>query len=283
MQRPVLAAANGCSSSSSFITNPRRIHDAAAAAVAKTAMNCQTHNHSSCTLNFVRGSSSSRQCEQRTADKVDMLSAIGALKCSNYCSLSYNSKQESSELHCTRRSFELKILLTYLAANEFMQPYAIALDRNANQSEIISNPTSESTVEPKAAETRKAVRKMVDTNEWFQFRGEGFSIRVPPGFEDILDPDESGGGYSLYGERAKPKTFAARFSSPDGLELVSVVICTASQLKLSFFEISDILELGSISEAAKMFIPAGARLAFAQEIRPTESNPSRLKCEQHKA
>ncbi|EXC12994.1 hypothetical protein L484_016925 [Morus notabilis] len=49
-----------------------------------------------------------------------------------------------------------------------------------------------------------------------KFVGDGFAIRVPPQFEDIMEPEDFDAGLSLYRDEAKPKTFAARFASPDG-------------------------------------------------------------------
>ena len=55
-----------------------------------------------------------------------------------------------------------------------------------------------------------------NTKSWFQFYGDGFAIRVPPDFQDIMEPEDFNAGLSLYGDKVKPKTFAARFASPDG-------------------------------------------------------------------
>ncbi|CAM6010072.1 unnamed protein product [Sphagnum balticum] len=105
-------------------------------------------------------------------------------------------------------------------------------------------------VTPSVSEVRKPI---VQTESWYRFRGDGFAIKVPPEFEDIVEPDE--GGTSLYGERAKEKPFAARFASPDRQEVLSVVIRQASQLRLSFFETKDISDFGSLKEVAAIFVP----------------------------
>ncbi|XP_044500759.1 uncharacterized protein LOC123221867 isoform X2 [Mangifera indica] len=41
---------------------------------------------------------------------------------------------------------------------------------------------------------------------------------------------------SLHGDKAKPKTFAARFAATDGSEVLSVVIRPSNQLKITFLE-----------------------------------------------
>nr|XP_027107622.1 uncharacterized protein LOC113727576 isoform X5 [Coffea arabica] len=78
---------------------------------------------------------------------------------------------------------------------------------------------------------------IANTKSWFQFYGDGFAIRVPPQFEDILEPEDYNAGLSLYGDKAKPKTFAARFASPDGSEVLTVVIRPSNQLKITFLEV----------------------------------------------
>ncbi|XP_075086918.1 uncharacterized protein LOC107811196 isoform X2 [Nicotiana tabacum] len=94
-----------------------------------------------------------------------------------------------------------------------------------------------------------------NTKSWFQFYGDGFSIRVPPQFEDLTEPEDYNAGLSLYGDKAKPKKFAARFASSDRSEVLSVVIRPSNQLKITFLEAKDITDLGSLKEAAKIFVP----------------------------
>ncbi|XP_073314242.1 uncharacterized protein [Primulina huaijiensis] len=89
------------------------------------------------------------------------------------------------------------------------------------------------------------------TKSWFQFYGDGFSIRVPPAFEDIMEPEDYNAGLSLYGDKAKPKTFAARFASADG-------------------QAKDVTDLGSLKEAAKIFVPGGSTLYSARTIKIKE-------------
>ncbi|XP_074292764.1 uncharacterized protein LOC141619644 [Silene latifolia] len=111
---------------------------------------------------------------------------------------------------------------------------------------------------------------ILNTKSWFQFYGDGFSIRVPPQFQDIMEPEDFNQGLSLYGDKAKTKTFAARFASTDGYEVLSVIIKPSNSLKLTFLEAQDISNLGSLKEAAKLFIPGGARLYTARTIKIKE-------------
>ncbi|KAH6772453.1 tagatose-6-phosphate ketose/aldose isomerase, partial [Perilla frutescens var. frutescens] len=77
-------------------------------------------------------------------------------------------------------------------------------------------------------------------------------------------------GLSLYGDKAKPKTYAARFASSDGSEVLSVVIRPSNQLKITFLEAQDIADLGSLKEASKIFVPGGARLYSARKFKIKE-------------
>ncbi|KAG1671090.1 hypothetical protein FOA52_000762 [Chlamydomonas sp. UWO 241] len=52
----------------------------------------------------------------------------------------------------------------------------------------------------------------------------------------------------------------ARFDSPDGKAIVSVLIRGAQTLKASLFQVSDVSMLGDVDEVAKLIIPRGSRL-----------------------
>ncbi|TVU19298.1 hypothetical protein EJB05_35439, partial [Eragrostis curvula] len=144
---------------------------------------------------------------------------------------------------------------------------------------------------------------LANTKSWPQHYGSGFSIRVPPSFEDILEPEvtrpfsrDSGfadylgmrwssifcssllipsppasqdysAGMTYYGDKAKPRAYEARFASPDRDELVSVVIKPSNQLKITFLEAKDIADLGTLKEASKIFVPAGAKIYAARTIK----------------
>nr|CAB3461533.1 unnamed protein product [Digitaria exilis] len=56
---------------------------------------------------------------------------------------------------------------------------------------------------------------IANTRSWSQYYGSGFSIRVPPSFDDILEPEDYNAGMTYYGDKVKPRAYAARFASPD--------------------------------------------------------------------
>ncbi|XP_010494015.1 PREDICTED: uncharacterized protein LOC104771218 [Camelina sativa] len=134
---------------------------------------------------------------------------------------------------------------------------------------IFQNPIPESLADP--LKSSKPLRLgIANTSSWFQFFGDGFAIRVPPDFEDVNEPEDYSAGLSLYGDKAKPKTFAARFQTPDGSEVLSVVIRPSNQLKITFLEATDISDLGSLKTAARLFVPGAATIYAARTIKVKE-------------
>ncbi|KAF3591108.1 hypothetical protein DY000_02025885 [Brassica cretica] len=123
---------------------------------------------------------------------------------------------------------------------------------------VFQNPLLQSLADPSKS-PKPARLAIANTNSWFQYFGDGFSIKVPPQFIDFTEPEDYSAGLSLYGDKAKPKTFAARFASPDGSEVVSVVIRPSNSLKITFLEAKDIAELGSLKEAARIFVPGSLK------------------------
>ncbi|CAM8892258.1 unnamed protein product [Rhodiola kirilowii] len=121
------------------------------------------------------------------------------------------------------------------------------------------------------SEPKSSFGGIVNTKSWFKFFGDGFAIRVPPDFEDMTEPEDYNAGLSLYGDKAKTKTFAARFASSDGSEVVSVVIRPTNQLKITFLEAQDVSDLGTLRQAARLFVPGGAALSSAKTIKIKES------------
>ncbi|CAN1783961.1 hypothetical protein LINPERHAP1_LOCUS16441 [Linum perenne] len=135
--------------------------------------------------------------------------------------------------------------------------------------------------DPSPKPTASPFSGIANTRAWFQYFGSGFSIRVPPQFQDMTEPEDYNAGLSLYGDRAKVKTFAARFESADGSEVVSVVIRPTNSLKITFLEAQDVSDLGTLKEAAKIFVPVGSTLFSARTIKIKEEEG--LRYDQHVA
>lgn len=85
-----------------------------------------------------------------------------------------------------------------------------------------------------------------------------------------MEPEDFNAGQSLYGDKAKSKTFSARFASSDGSEILSVVTRPTNQLKITFLQAQNITDLGSLKEAAKIFVPGGSTLYSARSIKIKE-------------
>ncbi|KAJ4822930.1 hypothetical protein Tsubulata_000280 [Turnera subulata] len=155
------------------------------------------------------------------------------------------------------------------------------------------NPPPQSLAEP-SPPPKPAPLGISNTNSWFQYYGDGFSIRVPPQFEDVTEPEDENAGMSLYGDKAKEKPFAARFESTDGSEVLSVLIRPCNQLKITFLEFStsvhifdrslftlanyqaqEVTDLGSLRDAARIFVPGGATLYSARTLKIKEEEDFR--------
>ncbi|KAJ1387466.1 Mog1/PsbP, alpha/beta/alpha sandwich [Sesbania bispinosa] len=64
--------------------------------------------------------------------------------------------------------------------------------------------------------SKSLLSSIVSTKSWYQFFGDGFAIRVPPEFQDIMEPEDLNTGESLYGDKVKEQPFGALFASSDG-------------------------------------------------------------------
>ncbi|KAE8771382.1 hypothetical protein D1007_56752 [Hordeum vulgare] len=117
---------------------------------------------------------------------------------------------------------------------------------------------------------------IANTRSWSQYYGSGFSIRVPPSFDDVLEPEDFSAAMTYYGDKAKVRAYAARFASPDRSELVSVVIKPSNQLKITFLEAKDITELGTLKEASKLFVPGSAKIYSARTIKVKDQEGIRM-------
>ncbi|KAK2456501.1 tagatose-6-phosphate ketose/aldose isomerase, putative (Mog1/PsbP/DUF1795 photosystem II reaction center PsbP family protein) [Trifolium repens] len=126
---------------------------------------------------------------------------------------------------------------------------------------------------PQPSSSPKSILSSIEnTSSWFRFYGNGFALRVPPEFQDVMEPEDFSAGMSLYGDRAKEKEVVARFVSSDGLAVLNVITRPSSQLKITFLEAQDITGLGSLKEAAKLFIPGGSTVYSARSIKIKEES-----------
>ncbi|KMZ62753.1 hypothetical protein ZOSMA_44G01560 [Zostera marina] len=184
-----------------------------------------------------------------------MATAVFSLICSSIA-LPRNSRVRIIS-YSTRR--DIFVNTTAISLTQILAPLSSFAVEQQSASQDASN-------RPK----KQAFLEIENTKSWFQYVGGGFSIRVPPQFEDAMEPEDYNTGLSLYGDKVKPQTFAARFATPDGSEVVSVVVRSTNQLKITFLEAKDITDLGSLKSAAKIFVPGGANLYSARTIKIKE-------------
>ncbi|KAG0583807.1 hypothetical protein KC19_3G164900 [Ceratodon purpureus] len=116
--------------------------------------------------------------------------------------------------------------------------FLAALNPSAVLAETVQSEPGAAASQGSAQAETKPEKSGVDMESWYRVRGEGFALSVPPNYEDIVEYDDSGN--SLYGERAKEKTFLARFASPDRKEVLSVIARNSTQLKLSFLQVDNL-------------------------------------------
>lgn len=176
-------------------------------------------------------------------------------------------------LLCSKRQVIMAALIFALcSATRPSYTAEAAEDNDGDSTKQSANSSIVSDIPKQSVPNKSIFAGILNTQSWYQFRGEGFSVRVPPNFDDLTEPEDYSAGSSLYGERAKPKTFAARFASPDGSEVLSVVVRPSTQLKLTFLEAQDISDLGSLRDAASLFVPGGATLFAARTIKVKDSD-----------
>ncbi|RCV17810.1 hypothetical protein SETIT_3G249500v2 [Setaria italica] len=170
-----------------------------------------------------------------------------------------NQRRHLSRCGASRRGFNVHTAIAIASAS------AAASAAEAPPSP--SPPPSPQTQAPPSKQGSPVLGGIANTRSWSQYYGSGFSIRVPPSFDDILEPEDYNAGMTYYGDKAKPRAYAARFASPDRDEIVSVVIKPSNQLKITFLEAKDITDLGTLKEASKIFVPAGAKVFSARTIK----------------
>ncbi|CAN6333149.1 unnamed protein product [Urochloa humidicola] len=173
-----------------------------------------------------------------------------------------NQRRHVSRCGASRRGFTVHTAIAIASASTSAASSAAAAEAEAPPSP--SPPPSPPT---QARPSKPVLGGIANTRSWSQYYGSGFSIRVPPSFDDILEPEDYNAGMTYYGDKAKPRAYAARFASPDRDELISVVIKPSNQLKITFLEAKDITDLGTLKEASKIFVPAGAKVFSARTIK----------------
>ncbi|CAL4908099.1 unnamed protein product [Urochloa decumbens] len=223
-------------------------------------------------------------------------------------------RRHISRCGASRRGFTLHTAIAIASAS------AAASAAAAAEAEAPPSPSPPPSPPAQAPPSKPVLGGIANTRSWSQYYGSGFSIRVPPSFDDILEPEvinqpdpspyisssssssprlgllagncgarvssisgfeirigerltsfrvsqDYNAGMTYYGDKAKPRAYAARFASPDRDELISVVIKPSNQLKITFLEAKDITDLGTLKEASKIFVPAGAKVLSARTIK----------------
>ncbi|GAU46235.1 hypothetical protein TSUD_34200 [Trifolium subterraneum] len=121
---------------------------------------------------------------------------------------------------------------------------------------------------PQVSSSSKSILSSIEnTSSWYRFYGNGFAIRVPPEFQDVMEPEDFSAGMNLYGDRAKEKEVVARFVSSDGYAVLNVITRPSSQLKITFLEF-----LITVSHFAHDVHAGGSTVYSARSIKIKEES-----------
>ncbi|CAN6346909.1 unnamed protein product [Urochloa humidicola] len=123
-----------------------------------------------------------------------------------------NQRRRISRCGASRRGFTVHTAIAIASASASTSAAASAAAAEAEAPPSPSPPPSPPTQAP---HSKPVLGGIANTRSWSQYYGSGFSIRVPPSFDDILEPEDYNAGMTYYGDKAKPRAYAARFASPD--------------------------------------------------------------------
>lgn len=84
----------------------------------------------------------------------------------------------------SRRGFTVHTVIAIASASDSASAPTAAADATSP-----SPPPSQPTQTPSSKPGPPALGGIANTRSWSQYYGSGFSIRVPPSFDDILEPD----------------------------------------------------------------------------------------------
>ncbi|GFR43081.1 hypothetical protein Agub_g4088 [Astrephomene gubernaculifera] len=92
-----------------------------------------------------------------------------------------------------------------------------------------------------------------------------FQVVPPSSFkfvdtQPVYNPD-------LRGPAPEPSPVRARFDSPDGSTVLSVVVRSAQSIRPSILQVTDVSVFGGLEEAAKLLLPRGSRVLAASALQ----------------
>eukprot|EP00892_Ulva_mutabilis_P002867 jgi/Ulvmu1/12581/UM092_0011.1 len=94
-----------------------------------------------------------------------------------------------------------------------------------------------------------------------------FELMLPPGFVDLGVPQPKKPAFSATPGAPPPASpIKARYGTPGGGSVITVIVREASAIKPTFTQLQDISAWGNGTEVAQLLLPAGTRLASFQKI-----------------
>jgi len=101
-----------------------------------------------------------------------------------------------------------------------------------------------------------------------------FVVKVPDGWRLLPEAGEEARVAAVRGQMLSnapagpPSPIVAKFASSNNKENVSVVAKTASSIRPTLFQVTDISQWGTVEEAGKLLIPRGSKLIYFEASRP---------------
>lgn len=131
--------------------------------------------------------------------------------------------------NCSRRLvIQSGATLASIAILNLLSPPVEALETTAQASPTESLPSSGelSGADPlTTAAASKPKKPIVDTGSWYRFRGEGFAMKVPPEFEDVVEYDVS----NLYSTHISGYLILSSYLHPVGEMMMAACHCSTSK------------------------------------------------------
>lgn len=98
---------------------------------------------------------------------------------------------KASDFQSRRNFIQTGATLASLAVSNLLPASAEEVEMSGASSEAESTNGASGGNSTATASTSTPKRAVVDTESWYGFRGEGFRMKVPPEFEDLVEYDVS--------------------------------------------------------------------------------------------
>eukprot|EP00877_Chromochloris_zofingiensis_P014622 jgi/Chrzof1/9413/Cz04g02050.t1_PPD9[v5.2] len=161
----------------------------------------------------------------------------------------------STEHICSRRD-----VFNYLPA----MPMMLGLLTQVPAMAAEDTTASSTTVQPAVASASQP-----ESDSWLPFTDNDWQLQLPTSYQYKETPMPQ----RERGPAPERSPLRARFDSPDGSEVVSIIVQKATIYKQTLFQVTDISQLGDPIATAKLLLPRGSTLLYATQ--DTQQLPAR--------